>query len=193
MILTAKLEKLKETLEVRVEEKVSEFRKSIVEIVESVGFEEVAERAGVSEMKEYREVKKLKEECSAKMETLLKLQREVSPEENYQLTGECWALENKAEELKKKGFMEAIEGRSGELKESFIQLIVLKSEAEMKVQSDYLFQVKAGLSTLRIFCLPKKELKTYKLNFTFSRLMGFTHFENCFYLCGGWDYPKYFS
>ena len=43
------------------EEEVSEFRKSIVEMVESVGFEEVAERAGLYEMKEYREVKKLKE------------------------------------------------------------------------------------------------------------------------------------
>ena len=92
-------------------------------------------------MKEYREVKKLKEECSAKLEILLKLQREVSPEENYQLAGEWWTLGKQAEELKKKGFMEAIEGRSGELKESLIQLIVLKSEAEMKGQSDYLFQV----------------------------------------------------
>ena len=144
-------------------------------------------------MKEYREVKKLKEESSAKMETLLKLQREVSPEENYQLTPECWTLEKKAEELKKEGFMEVINGRSGKLKESLIQLIVLKSESELKGQSDYLFQVKAESSTLRIFCIPKKELKTYKLNFTFSRGMGFTHFGNCFYLCGGYDYPKFFS
>ena len=85
-------------------------------------------------------MKKLKEDCSAKMETLLKLRRQVSPEEIYQLTGDCWALEKKAEELKKKGFMEAIEGRSGELKESFIKLIAFKSEAEMNSQSDYLFQ-----------------------------------------------------
>ena len=180
-------------MEGRVEEEVSELRKSIMEIVESVRFEEVTERAGLKGMKEYREVKKLKEEYSAKMETLLKLQREMSPEENYQLTGECWALEKRAEELKKKGFMEAIEGRSGELKESLIQLIVLKSE-EMKVQSDYLFQVKAGSSTLRIFCIPKKQLETYELNFTFPWGMGFTHFENCFYLCGGRDLDwKFFS
>ena len=47
LTLNAKLEKLEESLEGRVEEEVSEFRKSIVEIVESVGFEEVAERAGL--------------------------------------------------------------------------------------------------------------------------------------------------
>ena len=80
-------------------------------------------------------MKKLKEECSAKMETLLKLQREVSPSENYELVLECRAVENRVEEL-----------------------------------------------------------KTYELNFTFLIEMGFTHFENCFYLCGGWDLDeKYFS
>ena len=67
LALIGKLEKLADSVEGRMEEEVSEFRKSIVEIVESVGFEEVAERAGLSEMKKYREVRKLKEECSTKM------------------------------------------------------------------------------------------------------------------------------
>ena len=92
-------------------------------------------------MKEYREVKKIKEECSAKMETLLELKREVSPGENCQVELECGAIENRIEELKENGFMEAIEGRNGELKENFLQLIVTKNEAEMKQKSEYLFQV----------------------------------------------------
>ena len=52
----------------------------------------------------------------------------MSAEENYQLTGECWTLEKKAEKLKEKGFMAAIEGRSGELKKSLISLIASKTE-----------------------------------------------------------------
>ena len=44
-----------------------ELRKSIAEISESVGFEEIAEKAGLHEMTEYREVKKLREDCSAKI------------------------------------------------------------------------------------------------------------------------------
>ena len=55
----------------------------------------------------------------------------------------------------------------------------------MKQKSEYLFQVQSGSSKLLIFCIPKKELTIYKLNFAFSYRMGFTHFENCFYLCGG--------
>ena len=39
--------------------------RSIVEVVESVGLEEIAEKAGPSGVKEYRKVKKLKEQCSA--------------------------------------------------------------------------------------------------------------------------------
>ena len=40
-------------------------------------------------------------------------------------------------------------------------------EEEKEGQSDHLFQVQAKSSTLRIFCIPKKELKTYELDFTF--------------------------
>ena len=47
LTLIAKLEKFQESVEGRVEKEVSEFRKNIVEMVESVGFEEVAERAGL--------------------------------------------------------------------------------------------------------------------------------------------------
>ena len=53
-------------------------------------------------------MKTLREECSAKMETLLKLQRELGSKEYYQLTRECVALENRAETLQKKGLVSAL-------------------------------------------------------------------------------------
>ena len=127
------------------------------------------------------------------MEKLLKMERELGADENYQLTGECWALEKKAGELKEKGFMEAVEGRIQELKEHFIQLIGIKIEAQLNEQSEYLFQVEANSPILRIFSIPKKQLKTLELSFSFCYSMGFTHLENCFYLCGGCDGRKYYS
>ena len=39
---------------------------------------------------------------------------------------------------------------------------------------------------VHIFCIPKKELKTYILKFTFSEGMGFHHVENSFYVGGGY-------
>ena len=48
-----------------------------MQITESVGYAEIAEKAGLYEMKEFREVQKVKEKCSSKMEKLLMLQREV--------------------------------------------------------------------------------------------------------------------
>ena len=77
----------RELLKTKVEEKVSECRESIVEIVESFSFEKIAKKGGLSSKKEFKEVKKLEEECSAKMEALLSLEREVEPKEMYKLSG----------------------------------------------------------------------------------------------------------
>ena len=38
-----------------------------------------------------------------------------------------------------------------------------------------------------------KELKTYKVDFTFPEGMGFYHLDNRFYLGGGHIHPKYFA
>ena len=80
--------------------------------------------------------------------------------------------------------MEAVEG--DELKETFIQWITIKIEP-IKLpneESEYLLQVEKSSPKLLIFCIPKKQLKTYELNFTFYNGMGFTHVEKCLYLCG---------
>ena len=51
----------------------SELREKIMNITESISFEQIAEGGGLNQREE--DIKKLKEECSAKIETLLKLER----------------------------------------------------------------------------------------------------------------------
>ena len=62
-----------------------------------------------------------------------------------------------------------------------MELIAVKAELKMNEQSEYLFQVEPASSKLFIFCILKKEMKTYELNCTFFNAMGFNHFESCFY------------
>ena len=127
--LISTLAKIQESLQGSVEEQVSDFRKNLVSITESFSFTEIAERAGLPYKEEYKEVQKLKEECSARMKKLLNLERELEPKENFELAYECGTLEKKAEELKQKGFMEAIDGSILALRDSFIQLVASKIEA----------------------------------------------------------------
>ena len=48
-------------------------KKKIVENSESIGFEEIAERAGPDSKEEYIEMKNIQKECSERIETLLNL------------------------------------------------------------------------------------------------------------------------
>ena len=78
--------------------------------------------------------------------------------------------------------MEAVEG--DQLKESFLQMNTIKINPRMNEESEYLLQVQKSSPKLFIFCIPKKQLKTFELTFTFYNGMGFTHVEKCLYLCG---------
>ena len=102
---------LRDSLSWEMEEKVDDLRKKIIEATESLDFEEVAERAGLYEKEEYSEVSKLNYECSAIIEKLLKMEKEDESGENSMRAIECQSLEKRAEELRKKGFTEATEGR----------------------------------------------------------------------------------
>ena len=53
--------------------------------------------------------------------------------------------------------------------------------------------MESGTIKLHLFCIPKKELKTYELGFGFLSGMGFYHVENRFYVGGGANWSKYFS
>ena len=61
------------------------------------------------------------------------------------------------------------------MKNNLIQLIIAKIEAKDEVpvdksspfQSEYLFQVETGTSRLKVFWIPRKELRSYKLDLTF--------------------------
>ena len=55
------------------EENVKGMKKKIVENSESIGFEEIAERAGPDSKEEYIEMKNIQKECSERIETLLNL------------------------------------------------------------------------------------------------------------------------
>ena len=81
--------------------------------------------------------------------------------------------------------MEAIEGSILEMKESFIKLLVSKIETKCNPEAGYLFSAEANSSNLHIFCISKQELKTYRLDLTFSQAMGFHHVGNSLDLGGG--------
>ena len=107
------------------------------------------------------------------MNELLKLQTDLS-QEHEQFVKECGALEQKAEELRENGFIEAIKQSLPQLRNSFIELIRSKIEAKAECakqhpdQSEYLFQVETKSSKLHVFWIPMKELKTYEVDFKFS-------------------------
>lgn len=62
------------------------------------------------------------------------------------------------------------------------------------MNEEYLFQAEAESSKLYVCCIPKRELKTYELPFTFSWGMGFYHVDGSFYVGGGTlDDDQYFS
>ena len=55
-----------------------------------------------------------------------------------------------------------------------------------KYQSECLIQPKDDSSTVHVFNIPKREVKTHKLSFTFEGTwMGFCHFENDLFVAGG--------
>ena len=54
-----------------------------------------------------------------------------------------------------------------------------------KTSPEWLFQVQANSYKLHVFCIPKKEFKTYELDFTFLYAVGFYLVEMAFYLGGG--------
>ena len=51
--------------------------------------------------------------------------------ENYQLAVECGDLEKKAKELKERGFVEAIEGSTQDMRETYVRMIISKIEVKM--------------------------------------------------------------
>ena len=53
--------------------------------------------------------------------------------------------------------------------------------------------MQANSSNLHIFSIPKKEIKTSKLDFKFPFGMGFFHVEDYLYIGGGYEHHKYFS
>lgn len=71
----------------------------------------------------------------------------------------------------------------------------IKTRDEIKNvgQTEHLFQVETGSSKLHVFCIPKKELKTYEVEISFAPGMGFSHVNNSLFLCGGRTgiYPNY--
>ena len=50
-----------------------------------------------------------------------------------------------------------------------------------KISPQHLFQVELCSYKVHIFCISRKEFKTYDVDFAFSRGMGFYHVENSFY------------
>ena len=62
-----------------------------------------------------------------------------------------------------------------------------------KEDPEYLYQHWTELSDLAVFCIPRKQLKTYEFTFKFPGGLGFYHVENSFYFGGGVLGAKYFT
>lgn len=74
-------------------------RKNIIEIIESVDFDEVVRKAGLGGSAESEAIKKTREEWRRQLDQLLKLERELTPTENLELAEEYIELKYKLKEI----------------------------------------------------------------------------------------------
>ena len=117
----------------------------------------------------------------------------MEEKEHSELKIECERLENRAKALSKREFMESNEGTLL-LKKSLVSLVLSKVHSKLpRKEAGYLYQMSQQLSKLSIFSIPKKERKTYEVDFPFASGMGFCHVASSFYLGGGYHNGKDFS